>query len=439
MNLRKALRVDKPESIAFVGAGGKTTSIFRLAYELPHPVIVTTTTHLGTWQVRHGDRWLAGMSDLEKLTDFDAGVTVLTGQPVSDDRVGRLSTEELEYLHRLAIERGWSLLIEADGARQLPLKAPAEHEPVIPPWVDKVVVVAGLSGLNSLCSNAYIHRPELFSTLALLKPDERVGEEHLGRMLVHPAGGLKGIPATAKKIVLLNQADDEGRSSAAVRMAQSLIAEYSSVLVGCMKNDNDNEIILSQERIAGIVLAAGGSTRFGKPKQELLWRGKSFLENVIQVANEAGLSKVVAIVNNAYSQIFNQNNQLITTFLENTNWQSGQGSSIRLGIQSLEADINGAVFLLCDQPQIPATLIRALITEHAITHAPIVAPIVAGKRGNPVLFDISTFPDLVQLEGDKGGRALFSKYPVHYIPWHDESILLDVDTPEDYSRLLELE
>ncbi|TLM99559.1 putative selenium-dependent hydroxylase accessory protein YqeC, partial [bacterium] len=185
MNLRSALRVNKPESIAFVGAGGKTTSIFRLAYELPHPVIVTTTTHLGAWQVRHGDRWLVGLSELEKLTDFDAGVTVLTGQPISDDRLGQLSSEELEYLHRMAIERGWSLLIEADGARQLPFKAPAEHEPVIPAWVDKVVVVAGLSGLNSPCNNAYIHRPEIFSTLAQLKPGERVGEEHLSRMLLH--------------------------------------------------------------------------------------------------------------------------------------------------------------------------------------------------------------------------------------------------------------
>lgn len=439
MNLRTALRVDKPESIAFVGAGGKTTSMFRLAYELPHPVIVTTTTHLGAWQVGHGDRWLIGLSELEKLTAFDSGVTVITGQPGKDDRLGQLSPDELGHLHHLASERGWSVLIEADGARQLPLKAPAEHEPAIPSWVDKVVVVAGLSGLNSPCNNAYIHRPDVFAQLAQLSPGERVGEDHLVRMLMHPSGGLKGIPIGVKKIILLNQADDANKAGTASRMTQSLIGGYTSALVGSMLNDPENEILLSKERIAGIILAAGASSRFGKPKQDLLWRGKSFLENVIQIANEAGLAQVLVILNNAHSQLIYQTDSPNLCFIENKGWQTGQSSSIRLGIKSLGSDISGAVFLLCDQPHIPSTLLRAMLAEHAITHSPIVAPLVAGKRGNPVLFDCTTFADLLQLEGDKGGRTLFSKYPVHYIPWQDESILLDVDTPEDYSRLLELE
>ena len=73
--------------------------------------------------------------------------------------------------------------------------------------------------------------------------------------------------------------------------------------------------------------------------------------------------------------------------------------------------------------------------KHAQTLASILAPLVAGQRANPVLFDRVTFPDLMSLTGDVGGRAIFSKYPLVYLPWHDESLLLDVDTPEDLEKL----
>jgi CTP:molybdopterin cytidylyltransferase MocA len=68
----------------------------------------------------------------------------------------------------------------------------------------------------------------------------------------------------------------------------------------------------------------------------------------------------------------------------------------------------------------------------------IIAPLVLEeRRANPVLFDKVTFPDLLKLTGDIGGRAIFSKYKVEYIPWHDDRVLLDVDKPEDYQRLVE--
>ncbi len=82
---------------------------------------------------------------------------------------------------------------------------------------------------------------------------------------------------------------------------------------------------------------------------------------------------------------------------------------------------------------------QALTEAHTRTLAPILAPMVAGQRANPVLFDRLTFPDLMALNGDVGGRAIFGKYQVTYLPWHDEGLLLDVDTPEDLERLRDQE
>ena len=93
--------------------------------------------------------------------------------------------------------------------------------------------------------------------------------------------------------------------------------------------------------------------------------------------------------------------------------------------------------MLADQPQIPVLLIRALMDAHTRSLNPITGPMIDGQRANPVLFDRVTFDDLVALSGEMGGRSIFSKYAVDWIPWHDPSPLFDVDTIEDYGVLLE--
>jgi molybdenum cofactor cytidylyltransferase len=107
-------------------------------------------------------------------------------------------------------------------------------------------------------------------------------------------------------------------------------------------------------------------------------------------------------------------------------------------LNALPANTGSVVFLLADQPQIPPDLVRALIEKHTRTLAPVIAPRVEGQRGNPVLFDRSTFPDLLALKGDTGGRAIFSRYPIEWIDWDDHNLLLDVDSEADYERLLHL-
>ena len=90
-----------------------------------------------------------------------------------------------------------------------------------------------------------------------------------------------------------------------------------------------------------------------------------------------------------------------------------------------------------DQPQVTASVLRALVEIHSAELHSIVAPLVLDQRANPVLFDRRTFPDLLELRGDVGGRAVFGSHRVEYLPWHDDRLLLDVDTPEAYARLIE--
>lgn len=444
MQLAKSLRLYPNTSMAMVGAGGKSTTIFRLAHELPPPVVVTTTTHLAVTQLALADHQLTLREepDLEALsqTSFD-GVSVLTNGLIENERVCGPSLEHLDKLHTLLARQGLPLLIEADGARQKALKAPAEHEPAIPSFTQCVVVVAGLSGLGKPLDATSVHRPQIFGRLSGLNEGDAITLDSIAAVLIHPQGGLKNIPATSLRIALLNQADTPLLQSAAQSLVPRLLPSYSAVVVGSLESsrDMDDEVSAVFEPTAGLILAAGGSERFGSPKQLLDWHGQPFVRSVAETALKAGLDPVLVVTGAFADQVQAALQGLPVELVHNPDWESGQASSVRSGIQALTHRIGAVLFMLCDQPQLPTTLIQALLEKHAHSLAPIIAPLISEQRGNPVLFDQITFPDLLQLSGDTGGRALFSRYPISWVPWHDPGLLLDVDTPQDYQQLLDLD
>ena len=449
MQLSRALRLDtflpseNPQnggSIAFVGAGGKTTAIFLLARELQSlivnrqsKIIITATSHLGAWQIPLADHHIVAESPKE-IGELPEGITLVTG-PIETDRTQPVNSSVLFWLHEEAKNKNLPLLIEADGARQQPLKAPAAHEPPIPDVVDTVIVVAGLGGLGQPLDEDHIHRSHLFSTLSGLALNQPVTPASLVRLLTHPAGGLKNIPARARRVALLNQAETPELQSTGGQIARDLLGNFDSALVGSLQQNDFHTI----ERTAGILLAAGESKRFGQPKQLLDWKGKPFVRHVAETALHAGLSPVIVVTGSNAEQVEKAVTRLDVTIVRNENWQGGQSASIAAGVKALPKNTGASIFLLADQPQIPVEILRALVETHAQNLPAILAPLVLEeKRANPVLFDRVAFPDLLQLTGDVGGRALFGKYKVEYLPWHDEALLLDVDTPEDYERLKNL-
>lgn len=435
LTLAQALRVDSSACVAFIGAGGKTTAMFQLARQLQGPVIVTATSHLGTWQIELADRHIIAetATPIEALEHGLRGVILITGT-VAGDRTKPIDKALLAWLHQFCNYHAIPLLIEADGSRQRPLKAWAQHEPPIPPFVKHVVQVVGLSSIGKPLTDQHIHRPEIVSKFTGLQPGQIITVESILRLLTHTEAGLKNIPTDATRTVLLNQADTPEQQSIARGMVSSLLEYYRAVVIATL---SDPQIFAVHESIAGIILAAGGSTRFGEAKQLLDWHGEPFVHAVARKALEAGLSPVVVITGANESDVKSSVRDLGVHIVHNSDWQSGQGSSIKAGVLSLDTrTVGGAVFLLTDQPQVTTSIIQALVEKHAEGLHSIVAPMVIDQRANPVLFDLVTFKDLAAIEGDVGGRAIFHKHRVEYLPWHDERLLLDVDTPEMYQRLI---
>jgi molybdenum cofactor cytidylyltransferase len=441
LTLAKALRLQPglaetswAFTVAFAGAGGKTTAMFSLARELRPPVLLTATTHMGAWQTALADQHLVALSP-QSLEDVDnMPITLITGRIGPDERAEGVNPEVLIALRELSAKRGWPLLIEADGSRQKPLKAPGADEPPIPMFADLVVVMAGIGALGKPLSRDTVHHPDLFSGLSGLDEGTTITDAALARVLVHPLGGLKNIPSRARRVAVLNQADTTALQSAGQSIARAILPAFDSAVVASLQQE---AVYAANEPSAGIVLAAGAATRFGEAKQLLQWEGEPLVRAAARIALQAGLSPVVVVTGAEAARVESALEGLQTVIVRNEGWQEGQASSIRRGIASLPQSTGAAVFMLADQPHVTVEVVRALTALYAARLDPIVAPLVQGeRRGNPVLFDRSTFADLQSLAGDTGGRAIFSKHHVEYLPWHDEALLVDIDTPEDYRNLL---
>lgn len=472
MDLLTALRMQNltsPPRLALVGAGGKTTAMFTLARQLlgQYPtVLVAATTHLAQEQGKMATSHdtVRSMEEVGRLV-LRPGVQLVTGLLVGSpgdprSRLAGLEEPLLQRLLEIAIEKTIPLLVEADGARRLPLKAPESHEPAIPGFVDRVIVVAGLLGLGQPLDWLTVHRPERFSELSGLGPGQPITAQAVAAVLSHPEGGLKNIPPGAQRILLLNQAEDYFRRMKTGSIIGDLMHHYSPVIVAALGQPG-SPVYTVHEAIAGIVLAAGAGRRFddfrsanrlfaGKgdarnftfSKMLLEFHGEPLVRRAARLAVDAGL-KPVRVVLGAYAAEVEQALQgLSVEVIFNPDWESGQSTSVKAGLKDLPASTGAAMFLLGDQPYIGYDLIRELRSKHAATLAPLIAPLCNGQRANPAVFDRRTFPDLLALTGDVGGRALFNmpeRYTPAWLPWLDSHLLMDIDTPEDYNRLLEME
>jgi molybdenum cofactor cytidylyltransferase len=298
-----------------------------------------------------------------------------------------------------------------------------------------VVPVVGLDVLGSSIAGDLVHRSDLLREKFQYTAAQRVDADLLAQILASPSAGLKNIPEGAEVRVLLNKVRTTDHWSQADQVARKLLLHrrIQACLFGEVA-DQQAPVDRVSGRVAGVILAAGGGSRMGHLKQLLEWRGKPLLWYPIQAAKAAGLSPVVVVIGSSADEIRIALRDEQVTWVDNPDWQSGQSSSLIAGLKAVEDFSEAALFFLADMPLISRNLVEALILRHQATLAPIVIPRIKGQRANPVLFDRDTFPALMDLEGDAGGRQLFEVHRPSFLDW-EESIFVDVDTPEDLTRL----
>ncbi len=192
-----------------------------------------------------------------------------------------------------------------------------------------------------------------------------------------------------------------------------------------------------QKSVSALILAAGAAARMGRPKQLLDWDGRPLVRVAAETALAAHLSPVLVVVGSAQAEVAAALADLPLQVVSNPDYAAGQSSSLRVGIAALPPEVQAVVVLLGDQPFVTGAIVQRLVAEWSASGSPIVAPVYAGQRGNPVLFDCAVFPELLAIHGDQGGRAVLAANPerIRSILFDDPRPLADIDTPDDYERL----
>ena len=194
-----------------------------------------------------------------------------------------------------------------------------------------------------------------------------------------------------------------------------------------------------QSKIAILILAAGGSSRMGSPKQLLKWKNSNLLNHTIYKAIELNLKEIVVVLGANADMIIPKINQSKVNILINKDWKNGLGSSISAGITYINKsfqNIDAALIMLSDQPLIEFDHYLKLIKYFSSKNKTIVATKYNdSKLGVPALFDKIYFKDLIDLNLDFGAKQLISRYSENVISIENEQSRFDIDTPEQYQNL----
>lgn len=191
--------------------------------------------------------------------------------------------------------------------------------------------------------------------------------------------------------------------------------------------------------VGAVILAAGSSSRMGHPKQTLQFQGKSLLRRAALAALDAGCQPVI-VVTGAHRELSSRELEgLDVREVFNPLWETGMASSVRAGVEgliSLDGEVAAAVILLCDQPHVTSDVISSLLAAHHATRRPVVASTYGGSFGVPALFSRMLFTELTKLEGMSGAKEIIKRHAskAEFLHFHNGEV--DVDTLDDFSRLI---
>jgi molybdenum cofactor cytidylyltransferase len=188
-----------------------------------------------------------------------------------------------------------------------------------------------------------------------------------------------------------------------------------------------------------ILLAAGSSSRLGRPKQLLHYKGRTLLRHAAEVAVASPCRPLVLVTGALHVELAPEINDLPFHVVRNDNWTDGMAGSIAAGLAELETaaegpEVDAVVVMLCDQPLLTPEVIGELIVQFQATGQLVVASSYAGIKGVPALFSRKIFPQLLELRGAAGARELLQQY-THLPTVKFSGGATDVDTEAQYAAL----
>lgn len=444
VRLRDALGIQRGDVVAFVGAGGKTSALFRLASELSADgwrVLATTTTRLARSEVQRAPYATAltpalSPAIVREWLERYRFVFLYSSEDLERNKIAGLSPDFVAPL----VDSVTSdvLLIEADGSRRLPFKAPYDHEPVIPNDATLVVPVAGADALGKPLDQQHVYNAARIQERYGFPDGAELIPPWMAVIIRDPELGLRGVPDGARVVPLLNKVPTEGALRRRARRVAELALrspQIEAVALGEMQSAVEpvHEV---QRRVAAVVVAAGLSSRMGHSKVLLPWDRHTVLEAVIAKLLAARLTEIVVVTGHRSRDVEMALQGWPVRTVHNPGYAAGDMlSSVQVGLSALDETIAASLIVLGDQPMLDNRVVGQVLTGYAEGRGTIVTPVYRGRRGHPVLFDRRYWPELLALT-QGAPRDVVRRYEseLALIPVSNDSILRDIDTPDQYRR-----
>ncbi|MBC7258020.1 MAG: putative selenium-dependent hydroxylase accessory protein YqeC [Chloroflexi bacterium] len=468
MTFADAIGLQRGDVLALVGAGGKTTLTALLGVELlargePVACCATTMTLLpapgARVRVMFTNRedaaaairdalesgqlpWVAGEPSSQRDPACHARDGMVQPIALTDAKVAGAAPADIDRIH--AALPDVTLIVEADGARHRWLKAPADYEPQLPASTAILSSVAHLGILGKPLTEEFVHRPERVARILDAPMGTILTPQMVAAILTHPEGGLKGWQPGMRAVPILTLPDADFPTPDDLVQALLENSRVSHVVLAWLGETPWVQAIHrptpqdSRRPVVGVLLAAGGSSRLGKPKQLLPFGGTTLVEHALDILLRSPVDEVVVVLGAHAEEIAPRLQKPRVRVVLNPRWEQGQSTSLHAALDALPPDCAAMVFVPCDMPWISPELIAEIIATWERTGKPLVATLGGEVRGIPALIAREIFPELKTIPGDQGCRVLIrgdSARVAHVQA--DPRLLADIDTPEQYQAALE--
>lgn len=453
LSLLQALDIKSSRIISFYGAGGKTTLLYSLASEMisaGKKVLITTTTKMyfptgiTLFTDRNIDEALPAIADHFKYN----AEAFLGSELVSGNKIKGIDKDSLNLLLKIP---DLTILVEADGAKGFPLKGYRVDEPAIPPCSDLIIPVIGADALGRSLDAGSVHCIKELLQATNIPAGKIIDEQVLSEIYLMMLSMGLAQAKNARVDLILNKCDllsNFGNSAAVLLSALNRnIDRTGCLLLTEAKNSNPVKGIFPllkrshSPEVSAVILAAGKSSRMGQDKLKMPVEGETMLEITLKRVIEAGVEDIIVVAKPG-SEWFKSLEGYPCRVVESPDYSTGMAESLKAGLNSVSARSQAVLFVLADQPFVPRSVYELLINSYRSSLKLATCPVYRRQRGNPVIFDRRTWPDLFKITGDQGGKSVIEQLPaeeLNLVPTESSEILQDIDTPADYNTAVKNE
>lgn len=441
MKLKQAFDVTRGDVVAFTGAGGKTSTLIGLGYELSEAgwrVLATTTTAISDEQLAlfpYAMRYDVGARAISDALNEHQFVFLY-----DKIRRGQVYGPAVQWTPQLLDSVDSDvLLVEADRSEGKPFKAPYDDEPIVPLEASLVVPVMSLSVLGKPFDEEHVYNPDAMTAKYGFVENGFVKSPWLAQILRDDELGLKGIPDKARVIAFLNQTPERGYFRGRARMIARLALQserIQGVAYGSVRSAEPVHELLRS--IGAIILAGGQSVRMGQPKVLLPWgENSTIIEHITDQLIRSRINHISVVTGYNADEIKTLIKPLGVKVVHNRAYKTGEMlSSLKAGLRTMPDNVAAALIVLGDQPRIQPKVIYQLLSAYAKGAGDLLIPSYKMRRGYPILVGRQYWAELLKLRCTETLEDLLTTYhnDVTTIKVETDSVLRDVDTLEDYRQ-----